>query len=181
MRGLPPPRPVDTAMYCLPPTLNVSGKPCTEVPRRVSHSILPVFTSTARNMRSMSPTNAMPPAVESTAVMNGARCSTFQISFIVRTSYAASLPTLPLVPGISKKRRAAPPPLPPPSTRSTFCAFISWQLWASGMISRLVPRMVAHGVPVVAAFRRGAALHPLADLVARRCRCGSAARPSCGS
>ena len=33
-RGLPPPSPVVTAMYCLPPTVNETGKPCTDVPRR---------------------------------------------------------------------------------------------------------------------------------------------------
>ncbi len=42
-RGLPPPRPVVTAMYCLPPTVNDTGKPCTDVARRVCQSILPVF------------------------------------------------------------------------------------------------------------------------------------------
>ena len=39
-RGLPPPRPVVTAMYCLPPALNETGKPCTDVPRRVSQRML---------------------------------------------------------------------------------------------------------------------------------------------
>ena len=58
--------------------------------------------------------------------------------FIVFTSNAASLPMLPSVPGISKKRRPAPPPLPPPSFCSTFCALMSMQLWLSGMISWLV-------------------------------------------
>ena len=65
-RGLPPPRPVVTAMYCLPSTLNEMGKPCTDVPSRVCHRILPVRTSTALKLRSRSPTNATPPAVEST-------------------------------------------------------------------------------------------------------------------
>ena len=54
-------------------------------------------------------------------VMNVARCSTLHTSFIVRTSKAASLPTLPSVPGISKKRRRAPVP-PPPSRSSTAIA-----------------------------------------------------------
>src|ERR1039458_3753301 len=45
-RGLPPPRPVVTAMYCFPSTLKETGKPCTEVPRRVFHTIAPVLTST---------------------------------------------------------------------------------------------------------------------------------------
>jgi hypothetical protein len=58
------PNPVLTAMYCLPFTLYDKGKPCTEAPRRVSHDTLLVFTSTARNIRSMSPTNATPPVVD---------------------------------------------------------------------------------------------------------------------
>src|SRR5712664_3417448 len=37
--GLPPPRPVVTAMYCRPVMLNVTGEPCTEVPSRVSHNV----------------------------------------------------------------------------------------------------------------------------------------------
>src|SRR5215469_1452787 len=138
LRGLPPPKPVLTAMYCLPFALYDSGKPCTEVPRRVSHNTLPVFASTARNMRSMSPTKATPPAVDKTAVMKGECCSSFQFSFRVRTSKAASLPTLPFVPGISKNRREAPAPLAPPSTSSTFCASISWQLCAKGKMSWFV-------------------------------------------
>src|SRR5204863_995991 len=68
MRGLPPPRPDDTAMNCRPPAVNVRGKPCTEVPRRVSHSTRPFRTSTARKVRFMSPTKARPPAVDRTAV-----------------------------------------------------------------------------------------------------------------
>ena len=39
LRGLPPPRPVVTAMYCLPPMLNVTGKPCTEVPGEPCHKV----------------------------------------------------------------------------------------------------------------------------------------------
>ncbi len=35
-RGLPPPKPVATAMYCLPSTAKLIGKPCTEVASRVS-------------------------------------------------------------------------------------------------------------------------------------------------
>src|SRR6266850_7249616 len=49
-RGLPPPFPVATATYCLPSILNVTGKPCTEVDRRVSQSTAPVFTSNALNL-----------------------------------------------------------------------------------------------------------------------------------
>ncbi len=41
--GLPPPRPVVTAMYCFPPIANETGKPCTEVPSRVFQSTAPVF------------------------------------------------------------------------------------------------------------------------------------------
>src|SRR2546425_12413000 len=104
-RGLPPPFPVVTATYCFPLILNVTGKPCTDVDSRVSQRILPVFTSKALNRRSRSPTNATPPAVETTAVMNGARCVYAHISFIVFTSNAASLPMWPSVAGISKKRR----------------------------------------------------------------------------
>src|ERR1700732_2604693 len=70
-------------MYWLPPTVDGRGKPCTEVPRRISHRMRPVLASKARNMRFKSPANAMPPAVESTPVRNGARCSYFQISDIV--------------------------------------------------------------------------------------------------
>src|SRR5438105_2279695 len=62
-RGLPPPSPVVTAMYCFPPIRNATGKPCTEVPRRVCQSTLPVFTSSARKLRSRSPANANPPPV----------------------------------------------------------------------------------------------------------------------
>ena len=68
LRGLPPPRPVVDRDSCLPPALNVTGKPWTDVPSRVSHRIAPVLTSNARNLRSRSPTNATPPAVERAAV-----------------------------------------------------------------------------------------------------------------
>ncbi len=69
--------------YCRPPTLNVIGKPCTDVASRVRHSTLPVATSTALNSRSRSPTNATPPRVDSTAVRNGARCWTDHSSLSV--------------------------------------------------------------------------------------------------
>src|SRR5262249_2056744 len=85
-RGLPPPLPVVTPMYCLPLMLNDIGKPCTEVARRVSHSTFPVLTSNALNLRSRSPANTTPPAVEIAAVINGARCSYDHNSFMVRTS-----------------------------------------------------------------------------------------------
>ena len=39
------------------------------------------------------------------------------------------------------------------------------QLWLSGMISWLVAAVVAHRLPVVAAFGARAAVDPLADLV----------------
>ena len=74
-RGLPPPFPVVTARYCLPSMLNVTGKPCTEVDNRVSQSTTPVFTSSALNRRSTSPTNTTPPPVDTAEVRNGARCS----------------------------------------------------------------------------------------------------------
>src|SRR5258705_13515473 len=128
LRGLPPPLPVVTATYCLPSMLNVSGNPCTDVPSRVSHSTVPVFTSSARNRRSRSPTKTTPPAVDIAAVRNGGRCVYDHFSCIVDTSKAASFPILPSVPGISKKRLAAPLPLPPPSFSSTFCPLISRQL-----------------------------------------------------
>ena len=44
-RGLPPPRPVATAMYCLPSAANEIGNPCTDVPSRTCHSTSPVGTS----------------------------------------------------------------------------------------------------------------------------------------
>src|SRR5688500_17718109 len=97
-RGLPPPRPVVTATYCLPSTANVIGNPCTYVASRVCHRILPVRASTALNVRSRSPTKATPPAVEITDVRNGVRCWIDQSSFMLLTSYAASLPMLPSVP-----------------------------------------------------------------------------------
>src|SRR4029450_3156952 len=100
-RGLPPPLPVMTAMYCLPSMLKVTGKPWTEVGSRVSHKTLPVLTSNARKCRSRSPANATPPAVEMTAVMNGARCSWDPISFMVLTAEAGGLPILPSEHGIS--------------------------------------------------------------------------------
>src|SRR2546425_9540513 len=68
--------------------------------RRPPRSTLFPYTTLFR-----SPTNATPPAVETTAVMNGARCVYAHISFIVFTSNAANLPMLPSVAGISKKRR----------------------------------------------------------------------------
>src|SRR3989441_6638373 len=117
--GLPPPRPVVTAMYCRPAMLNVTGEPCTEVPSRVSHNVSPVFTSKARNVRPKSPTKPMPLAVVNTDVRNDARCSRDHTSFIVFTSYAASLPTWPSLPGISKNLRSAPAP-PEPSLNSIF-------------------------------------------------------------
>jgi hypothetical protein len=85
----------------LPSTANVIGKPCTDVASRVCHSTLPVRTSIALNMRSRSPTNATPPAVEITDVRNGVRCWNDQSSFMLVTSKAASLPMFPSVPGIS--------------------------------------------------------------------------------
>src|SRR5262245_60770758 len=67
-RGLPPPvPPVVTATYWRPPTLNVTGYPITVVPRRVCHSVSPVFTSNARNTRSRSPTKPIPLSVVTTA------------------------------------------------------------------------------------------------------------------
>src|SRR5437870_3362943 len=42
-------------------TVNVRGKPCTEVPSRVSHRMRPVLASKARNMRFKSPANALAP------------------------------------------------------------------------------------------------------------------------
>ena len=65
-RGEPPPNPVGTAMYCLPPTLNEIGNPCTDVPRRTFQSSLPVAVSNAWNVRLISPTKVMPDAVVST-------------------------------------------------------------------------------------------------------------------
>src|SRR5687768_7443674 len=47
-RGLPPPLPVVTATYCLPLAVNVTGKPWTDVSRRIFHSSSPVLTSRAR-------------------------------------------------------------------------------------------------------------------------------------
>ena len=43
LRGLPPPRPAMTAMYCRPSTLKLTGYPCAEVPRRVCQSDLAGF------------------------------------------------------------------------------------------------------------------------------------------
>ena len=150
--------PVVTAMYCLPSTLNETGKPWTDVPRRVCQSILPVLTSNARKWRSRSPTNATPPAVESTPVRNVARCCTLQTSLIVSTSYAASLPMFPSVPGISKNvgRR----PCRPTFLELDLPAGISMQLWLSGMISWPVP-VIAHRLPVLAALGAGAGGDPV--------------------
>ena len=58
--------PCATAMYCLPSTAKLIGKPCTEVASRVSHTTRPSRTSTALKLRSRSPANATPPAVDST-------------------------------------------------------------------------------------------------------------------
>src|SRR5262245_278795 len=99
-RGLPPPSPVATATYCLPPTAKLIGKPCTDVASRVSKTTLPLRTSTPLKLRSRSPANATPPAVDSTEVMNDARCSSDHTCSSVSTLNAASLPTLPFVPGI---------------------------------------------------------------------------------
>ena len=46
-RGLPPPSPVATAMYCLPSTSKLIGNPCTDVASLVSHTTRPSLTSTA--------------------------------------------------------------------------------------------------------------------------------------
>ena len=86
LRGLPPPSPVITAIYCFPSTLKVTGKPCTDVPSRVSHNICPFFTSRTCTPRLMSPTSTQPPAVDRAAVRNGACCSYFQTSLMVFTS-----------------------------------------------------------------------------------------------
>src|SRR6266850_2142373 len=136
-RGEPPPRPDGTAIYCLPPTLNETGKPCTEVPSRVFHSSLPVAVSKAWKVRSRSPTKVTPPSVVSTPVSHSGCCSKLHFCCIVRTSKAASLPILPLLPGISKKRRSAMVP-PEPSVGATTRPFISMQACVSGMTSVLV-------------------------------------------
>ena len=71
---------------------------------------------------------------------------------------------MPSVPGISKKRRS--PIVPPePSTNSTLRPDISMQLWLSGMMSLAGGGVVAHGLPVVAAFSAGAYRSPLADFL----------------
>src|SRR5262245_1273089 len=49
-QGLPPPRPVVTAMYCFPPMLYETGNPCTAVASFVSQSTLPFLASTALNI-----------------------------------------------------------------------------------------------------------------------------------
>ena len=74
----------------------------------------------------------MPLSVVITPFRNGDRCSRLQTSFIVFTSYAASLPTLPSVPGISKKRRSAPVP-PEPFVNSSLRPFICMHDWLSGI------------------------------------------------
>ena len=51
--------------------------------------------------KARSPAKASPPAVDNTDVKNDARCSSDHVCFIVSTLNAPSLPTLPLVPGIS--------------------------------------------------------------------------------
>ena len=50
------------------------------------------------------------------------------------TSMASSLPTLPSLPGISKKRRPAAVP-PDPSSNATLRGTISMHDWLSGMIN----------------------------------------------
>ena len=150
--------------------MNDTGKPCTEVGRRVCHNSAPVFTSTAWNTRSRSPTNATPPAVESTAVRNGARCVTFQISFMVFTSYAASLPTLPFDPGHLKEA-----PVRGGAARAFLEIRLAPEHFHAGLAERNDElrrcRVIAHGLPVVPAFGRGTRLHPrfrtlLDDIVA---------------
>ena len=71
-----------------------------EAPSRVSQSTFPFLTSTALKCRSRSPTNASLPAVESTAVKNGARCSIDHVSFMVSTSKAESLADVAVASGI---------------------------------------------------------------------------------
>src|SRR5262245_36116790 len=100
-RGLPPPSPAATAMYCLPPTEKLIGNPCAEVASFVSHNTLPSRTLTALKLLERSPANASPPAVDKTEVRNEARCSSDHVCFIVSTLNAPSFPTLPFVPGIS--------------------------------------------------------------------------------
>ena len=85
----------------IPSKLNEMGKPCTDVASFVCHSTLPLVVSMALKVRSRSPTNATPPAVDSTDVRNGARCCSAHVSFKLLTSNAASLPMFPSVPGIS--------------------------------------------------------------------------------
>ena len=100
-RGLPPPKPVATAMYCLP-SIGEADREALAGRReaRFAQTTLPSRSRRALKLRSRSPANATPPAVESTDVMNDARCSSDQVCSRVSTLNAASLPTLPFVPGI---------------------------------------------------------------------------------
>ncbi len=67
--------------------------------------------------------------------MKGAFCSTLQISSSVETSYAASLPKRPSLPGIGFHIRVAPVP-PRPASRAISWPTISMQLWLSGATRR---------------------------------------------
>ena len=125
-----------TATYCLPPAVNVTGKPCTEVPSRVSHSVSPVLTSNARNMRSRSPTNATPAGrgqhagQERRALLAAPHCLHRPDVDTRRACRRCRR-----VPGISKKRRSAPVP-PEPFVDLDFARRTSpCRLWLSGMIS----------------------------------------------
>ena len=110
------PIPVVTAMYCLPSTLKVSGKPCTDVAEARLPQTLPVFTSTARKSRSMSPTNAMPPAVD--RIGGHERRTLFKLPVLLQRAdvVGRQFPDVAVDARDLEEAPAAPPPLPPPST-----------------------------------------------------------------
>ena len=131
--------------------------------RVVNLTIIKIKGAAARfGIYRISPTKATPPAVDSTAVRNGARCSMDHVCCIVLTSNAASLPMLPFTPGISRKRRS-----PAAAAR----AFLELDFPPGHLHAALAqrndqlirPRMVAHRLPVVPAFRARTRREPLPD------------------
>ena len=118
--------------------VKVMGKPCTDVASRVCHRTLPVVTSIALNVRSRSPTNATSPAVDSTAVRNGARCWIAHFSFMrVDVEGARACRCCRRCPASRRSADRRRRRCRRPAFCSMRCARIAMQLWLSGMIERV--------------------------------------------